>query len=132
MAEKRLAYYRWEDADPVQKDRWTAWTVSVYAPTYDRPYITVLLSMANGGGRCLTRYKSLDAVRARINIPSDGIERLELAITRAGIILVSLLKDLKIIDHAHSLPEGYQLVRTDTGEAIAEAERIIREGNSNG
>ena len=63
---------------------------------------------------------------------SDGIERLELAITRAGIILVSLLKDLKIIDHAHSLPEGYQLVRTDTGEAIAEAERIIREGNSNG
>ena len=102
MAEKRLTWYRWEDPDPIQKDRWTAWTVSVYAPTYDRPFVSVLLSMANGGGRCLTRYRSLDALRLRLIVPEEGIERLELALTRAQRILVQIQADLRLIADARS------------------------------
>jgi hypothetical protein len=127
MAEKRLAYYRWEDPDPFKKEQWTAWTVSVYAPTYDRPYVSVLLSVANGGGKCLTRYASLEAIKVRVNIPKDGVERLELALTRAIEIERQVRADLLLLDHSHSLPEGGQIIRTDTGQVIAEAEKILKE-----
>jgi hypothetical protein len=115
MAERRLSWYRWEDPDPIHKDRWTAWTVSVYAPTYDRKYVSILLSMANGGGRCLTRYSSLDELRKRINIPEEGIERLELALTKAHLILIDVLKDMQLITDAKS------------GALLQTVERMLRE-----
>jgi hypothetical protein len=115
MAERRLSWYRWEDPDPKQRDRWTAWTVSVYAPTYDRRYVSVLLSMANGGGRCLTRYASLDELRKRIHVPEEGIERLEMALGKAQLILVDILKDLQLISDAKS------------GALLQSVERMLRE-----
>ncbi len=113
--EKRLAYYRWEDPDPIAKDRWTAWTVSVYAPSYDRAYVSVLLSMANGGGKCLKRYASLDDLRKVVHIPDEGIERLELALTRARSLLVDIRRDLKLIEDAHS------------GNLVQSIEQMLRE-----
>lgn len=124
---KRLAYYRFEEIDPVNKEMWTAWVISIYAPDYEHQHVSLLLSVANGGGRCLMRFKSVAALRRRVNIPGEAIERLELAEGEGLRMLERLRADLKLIDHSHTLLENGAIVRTDTGEVIKEAERIIQE-----
>ena len=122
MAEKRLTWYRWEHRDPMAKEKWTAWTVSIYAPTYERNHVSVLLSIANGGGRCLTTYGSLEALYGRVVVPVEGRERLERGITQAEAILGQIRRDLRLLAVPDSLPPGAHLVRTDTGEIVREAE----------
>ena len=123
---KRLTWYRWEWRDPYRKELWTAATVSVYEPTYEMPFVSFLISIANGGGRVLMRCCSLAEAQSRVVIPDKAIERLSLAETRARIILDDIKRDLRAIADIRSLSPGSQIVRTDTGEVIAEAERILR------
>jgi len=136
MAKKRLTWYRWEWRDPYRKELWTACTVSVYEPTYEMPFVSVLISIANGGGRVLMRCASVMEAKHRVGIPEEGMERLELAVTRAEIILTDIKRDLRAIADIRSMAPGSQIVRTDTGEVIAEgeqaiteAERILKEAN---
>jgi hypothetical protein len=126
MAEKRLTWYRWEDRDPIAREKWTAWTVSVYAPTYERRYATILLSVANGGGRCLTRYASLGELRRRVTVPEDGIERLERAEVTALSLLVEIRRDWELIQRARAMKPGETLVNATTGEILSQAEDILR------
>ena len=122
---RRLTWYRWEWQDPIHPDMWTACTCSVYQPTYELPFVSVLVSIANGGGKVLFRCSSLEQAQQRIVIPDEGIERLQLAITKAQGYLEDIQEDLRLILNAHTLEGGGQIVRTDTGEILAEAERII-------
>ena len=130
MNSKRLAYYRWEWPDPVHKNLWTACTVSVYPPTYDRPYVSILVSIANGGGKVLMRVPSVKEAQRRTGMPDEAVERLQLAETRAIGILAEIKRSLRLIAESLSLSPGGQVVRTDTGEVLAEAEKIIKEAQS--
>lgn len=127
----RLTYYRWEWQDPVQERYWTAVTISVYAPTYERPYPSVLVSIANGGGRILFRCQSIEAAKKRLIIPEVGLERLENAYRVGQELEIAIKKDLALLYTAGTLPQGAGLARTDTGEIVSErgaveqAERIV-------
>lgn len=125
----RLTYYRWEWPDPFKPDKWTAATVSVYAPCMEYPFVSVFVSVANGGGHTLFRCKSLEQVKEHIIIPGEGMERLERAYTRGREMLAMLQRDMRILYAAKDLPAGVGLARTDTGEivsdAVSAAERII-------
>ena len=123
MGNKRLSWVRWEWADPYSKDRWSACTVSIYSPTYDRPYVSVLISMANGGGRFLMRTKSLKDAMERVVIPDWGIERLQLAETQAINELEGINRDLRLLYDAKQ--PGAKIINTETGEVLAEAEKIL-------
>ena len=127
MSNKRLAYYRWEWPDSIHKNLWTACTVSVYQPSYDMPFVSVLISIANGGGRVLMRTSSVAEAARRTGMPIEAMERLQLAETRAMGLLDDIKNNLRIIDNAHSLQPGSNLIRTDTGEIVAEAEKIIKD-----
>src|SRR4030042_680149 len=116
---KRLTWLRWEVQDPIEKRHWTAFTVSIYAPTEERRYVSVLTSIANGGGKVLFRTSSVAEAHKVILIPEEGKERLEMAEIKARVILKRVLHDQRIIDHANSLAPGAKLVRTDTGEVVA-------------
>jgi len=125
MRKSKLAWARWEWQDPYQGGYWTACTVSIYRPTYDYPHVSILVSMANGGGKCFMRCSSLDQAMERVVIPGKYLERLRLAETRACEEMERIKTDLRLIYDA-SQP-GSKLVNAD-GEIIAEAERILRDG----
>jgi hypothetical protein len=93
----RLGWYRWEVADPQQPNYWTATTVSVYEPTYERPYISILVSIANGGGRVLYRAASLEDAQLRTGMDYTGFKKLEVAVIKAKGKLLEVQADLKLI-----------------------------------
>lgn len=124
---QRLAWYRWEYPDPIHKNLWTAYTVSVYPPTYDRPYVSILVSIANGGGKVLMRAATVKEAQRRTGMPDEAMERLQLAETRAITLLSDIRRDLQVIADVKSLSPGASLVRTDTGQVIAEVEQLLKE-----
>lgn len=124
---KRLAYYRWEWPDSIRKDMWTACVVSVYQPSYDLPFVSVLISISNGGGKVLMRTGTVEEAARRTGMPQEAMERLRLAETRAHEILNEIKENLRIIAGARSLSPEASLVRTDTGEVLKQAEKIIQE-----
>ena len=121
-----LSWYRWEWTDPYHPDFWTACTVSIYAPTYERPYVSVLGSIANGHGRVLMRCPTLQEAYSRVGVPEVGRERLELAYTKAQGLLAEVHRDLRLIMGAKGLEPGSVVIRTDTGAIVAEAEQILK------
>jgi hypothetical protein len=138
MAKQRLGWYRWEWADPYKPDMWTACTVSIYKPSFDYPFVSVLISIANGGGKVLMRVKTLEEAKRRTGMSDEGYERLSMAFTKAQEELEGIERGLKLIYGAKDLPPDAVIVRSDTGQIISEskaeykvtteAERILQEG----
>jgi hypothetical protein len=93
----RLGWYRWEWADPYSQGNWTACTISIYEPTYERPYIGILVSIANGGGRVLFRCATLEEAQQRTGLDYTGYKKLEVAVIKAKSILLEVQADLKAI-----------------------------------
>jgi len=89
----------------------------------------VLISIANGGGRVLMRCANLEEAKSRVVIPEEGWERLELALTKAQGILEVIQRDLRILSGLQTMAPGSSLVRTDTGEVVAEVEKLLREAH---
>lgn len=125
LRHNRLTYYRWEWHDPYHSEFWTACTVSIYAPTYEMPFVSVLVSFANGKGRVFMRTKTLDSLPFGIVLPSEGRERLERALTQAQVILNGINDNLRLVMGAQNLEPGARVIRTDTGEVIRQAEEIL-------
>jgi hypothetical protein len=59
-------------------------------------------------------------------LPSEAKERLGRAVTTAEEYKQEIMRDLRYISERRAMPPGVGLARTDTGEIIAEAEKIIR------
>ncbi len=122
---KRLSWYRREVRDPYQPQYYTAITCSVYAPTMERPYASVLISIANAGGRVLLRVTDIEAAQRVIWLPLEAIGRLTAAVIKANEQADQVEQDMRVIFERRRLPAGAGLARTDTGEIVAEAERIL-------
>ncbi len=121
---KREGYYRWEHRDGHNQEYWTAFTASVYRPTYDRPFVSVLLSIANGGGRVLMRFASVSDLRTCVVMPPDGVVRIESAYNRAMEHMAEVNSRLRALREMERNPDA-RLVVPSTGEILSEAERII-------
>ena len=118
---QRLGWYRWEWADPYKPNMWTACTVSIYKPTYEMPFVSVLVSIANGGGRVLMRTKTLEEAQRRTGMGAEGYERLSVTFTKALDELDKVQRDMRLIYGAKDLPPDAVIVRTDTGQIISES-----------
>ncbi len=121
----RLAWYRWTLKDCYSPKFWTAFTIGVYAPSRDRPVVAVLFSIANGGGKVFMRFRSMAELQQYFILPNDkqAIDRLLQAEVEAGKLADQFEADMKLIlDAKHRR----QLIDADTGEIVAEAERIIK------
>ena len=127
---KLLARYRNEVHDPYEPQYYTAITVSVYAPTIAKPYTSVLVSFANAGGRVLCRFKDMAALRKIFEFSPEDNQRLGAAVRQGELLADVIDRDWHLIQERRKLPQGTSVVRSDTGEVIAEAEKIIREAQS--
>ncbi len=114
----RLTYARWEYVDPRKPEHWTAFNVSVHAPTTSNPYCSLLVSMSNAGGHCTFRAASLAQVRQLLIIPPEKIARLELAERVSLAQVAQLEREFQLLYDIRNLPEGAKLARTDTGEIL--------------
>ena len=122
---KRLAWHRWEIKDGFDQSKWTAFTISVFAPSYEHPYASVLVSIANGGGRVLMRLRTVSDAQSLFAIPGEIIDRLNRAVEQGEIEAQAIERDMRLALERRNLPAGTGLARTDTGQIVAEAERII-------
>lgn len=120
---QRITWIRWEVPDPFNSRYWTAYIVQIYKPSYDYPHVTVLYSMANGGGKCKTRYRSVKELLAHHHIPEHYLERLYTGETYAWECLEGIRED---IANLGMLKKGAKLVDIASGEILNEAERILK------
>ena len=74
------------------------------------------------------RIEILKGVLLAFKLPESARERLSLALVEANHEADRIEQDYKLIFAKRQLAPGGSIVRTDTGEIIAEAERIVRGG----
>jgi hypothetical protein len=84
------------------------------------------MSVSNANGRLLMRYLSIESLQERFVIPEHYITRLVDGFKLASIEADKIQTQFKTMMKISNLSPGTQLVRTDTGEVVAEAERIIK------
>lgn len=123
-----LGWWREEVHDPYNPEYWTAINVSVMSPMMEKPYVSVLISFSNANGRVTMRVRDIKEASEVVVIPIEDAMRLESAVIKGNKIADEIEKDYKLIFERRKLPPGVSLIRTDTGEIISEAEKILREG----
>ena len=123
-----ITWARWKFYDSYDKRYFTTFTASVLRPSFEYPVASVMMSVVNAGGRVFMRFATLENLRNLFIIPEEYAERLEVAYRKA-IFEAGIIQDKqKALYKMNDLSPGSKVVRTDTGEIIAEAEDIIREG----
>lgn len=125
---RRLTWCKWERKDSYDKEKYTTFHISIYSPTWERPYVTLLISISNGGGRVFFRAASVADLQSVLIVPGHYLERLMEAEQEALRIADQVGRDMRLALQARNLAPGSCVVRTDTGEIIAEAERILGGG----
>ena len=124
---KCLAYYRREIRDPYDDRYWTAITCSILEPTAEWPVPSVHISVANARGKVLFRVHDVDEATRIVRLPTKAKARLQTAFRNASVMADRIEADMKLMFARRQLAPGSHIVRTDTGEIVAEAERILKE-----
>lgn len=124
---RRLTWAEWKTYDPFDREKYTTFYLSVYEPTWERPYPSILLRMSNGSGSVFCRFATLEALEAVFVLPGGYGDRVRVAIGKANKIADEITAAMKMAMHKRQLAQGAQIIRTDTGEILAEAERIVRD-----
>jgi len=83
--------------------------------------------MSNGSGSAFCRFASLESLKQVFVMPSSFQERVETAIKKANLIADDISNDMRLAMNRRQLAQGGQIIRTDTGEILAEAERIVND-----
>ena len=133
---QRLSWWRAEYRDPYEPRYYTAVTCTVMAPNLQRPYVSVLITIANAAGMVKLRVRDIVEARSVIAIPDHAAGKLQAAVDKGNRQADQIERDLRVMFERRKLPEGEGLARTDTGEivaeadkAVAEVERIMKESN---
>ncbi len=84
-----------------------------------------MMSIVRGDKRLLMRYRSLEDMRGVFVIPGDNVERLETGFSQALVQAGKIQKQLRAAMAMQNLAPGGQVIRTDTGEILAEVERLL-------
>ena len=126
----KLAYFTRRIADPYNKGFYTTFEVFVPKPTLETPLPCILIAIRNGYQRLFFRVSSLKEISSSFRIPQSAKGRLAMALVEANHEADKIEQDYKLLFAKRQLSPGSQIIRTDTGEVIAEAERILREKRS--
>lgn len=121
----RLTWAKWRVYDPFDRERYTTFYVSVYEPSWEFPFASLLIRVTSGKGSMFHRFASVDDFMDVYVVPEVYVNRLREAMWKAEEIADGVNEDMKLAMNRRQLAKGGQIVRTDTGEILAEAERII-------
>lgn len=122
-----ITWARWRINDSYAKEFYTVFTASVLRPNFEYPLATVSMSIVKGSRRMFLTFATLEDLRAVFVIPAAYNERLEFAYQEATEEMQTIIDKQQALHRMANLAPGSQIVRTDTGEVIAEAERILKE-----
>ncbi len=125
---KVLARARWEKVDCFDTRYRTIYTVSVLKPSFEYPVACVSWSEVKGNYRIFDRFMALEDIQQFHVIPEEYLERLHLAYGEALRQAEAIRKQQSVYHEVAKLQPGTKLVRTDTGEIIADVERFLKEG----
>ncbi len=120
-----LSWDRSEYRDPYEPKYYTAISCAVMSPTYDRPWASLLVSVANAGGKTTLRFATLEAAQKYFVLSPHCISKMIPALAEANRMADEIEADLRLSQQRRRLPQGVGLARTDTGEIVSEAERIL-------
>ena len=126
---KVVTWCRWKVQDPYDKRFLVNYTASVLKPSFETPVPCISMSIVTAAGRVFVRFRCLEDLRQVFVVPSEYIERLQEGYATAIVEANKLQTHLKTMMKSGDLAPGSYVVRTDTGEIVAEAERIIKEGD---
>ena len=126
-----ITWARWKLPDPYTKENFTIFTASVLKPSFEFPIASVSMSIVKGRYKVFLRLPSLKDLAGIFIVPEQYQERLHRAYGQALEEAETIQKHQKTLYKMQGLAPGSHVVRTDTGEIIAEAERIIRDNAAN-
>ena len=122
----KLSWVAKKILDVYNPQKYTRVEVFVPKPTMEAPYPCLLVSIRNGHSKLFFRVNDLASYYDFFRLSVEEEARLRVGLERATAEADRLEEDAKLLFQRRHLPEGAQWVRTDTGEVIAEAERILR------
>ena len=125
-----ITWCRWRHSDAFDDRFSVSYTASVLSPSYEYPIPCLSMSVVTAAGRIFVRFATIEALEQLYVVPGEYRDRL-IAGYNMGLQQSEQIREhLRMIMHAKGLEPGASIVRTDTGEIIAEAERIMRDGNA--
>jgi hypothetical protein len=108
-------------------EHYSVFTASVLKPDYEHPVPVVAMSVVKGRDRVFIKFPTLDALHKLFVVPEIYIERLATGWMQAVEEAAIIQKQLKTLMQLSKLAPGSQVVRTDTGEVIAEVESFLKD-----
>jgi len=114
--------------DPYNSKGYTRLTLLVPKPTTEDPLPCILVSIRNGHSKLFFRVSSIAEYKSAFELATEEEERIQEALIQAHKEADKIVNDMKLLIRKNRLPDGVKWVQTDTGEIIAEAERILKEG----
>jgi len=125
-----ITWCRWKIGDPFDDRFYSIFTASVLKPSWEYPIASVAMSIVKGNHKLFMRIATLESLYSVFVIPEVYRERLSVAWGEAVTDACNIRDKQRLLHNIGNLEPGSAVVRTDTGEIIAEAERIMRDGNA--
>ncbi len=122
---QKLAWVRKKIVDPYNPKAWLDLELFVPKPTRDNPLPCILVSVRNGHSKLFFRLQDVSDFVKGFSLTRRMKERLKLGLVQANAEADEIEKDLRLLMARRKHPAS-TLVDTDTGEVIAEAERILK------
>lgn len=124
-----ITWARWKVTDPFSDKYYSIFTASILKPTWQYPIACATMAISKGRQKVFMRLP-YEALKEVFVIPQEYQERLEEGYQQAQTEALEIQKQQKALWKMSNLANGSHVVRTDTGEIIAEAERIMRESGT--
>ena len=123
---KSITWASWKTTDSLDPEHFTIFTAFILKPSWEYPVASAAMTIRRGTKKILLRM-SYESLRTLFNVPEEYRERLDAGHRQAIAQMKDIIKQQKVYHKTADLSPGSCIVRTDTGEIIAEAERIMRE-----
>jgi len=104
--------------------------VMVPRPSLQAPLPCILITLSNGHKKIMLRVRSLEEYYEAFRLTVEEEEKIRLALAEANREANQIETDMRLLFEKRRMSPGEKWVNPETGEVIAEAERIIKEGNS--
>jgi len=120
-----ITWCRWKVVD-MDGEHYTVITVSVPKPGYQYPTACLLVSLTSGSRKVMMRFSDIKGLKQVFVVPCEYDERIGVGYGEAVKVADGIQRQLRAVMKMGGLGEGGKVIRTDTGEIIAEAENIIK------
>jgi len=121
-----VTWARWTVQDPIDEEHYTIFTASILKPSWEYPIVCASMAIRKGIKKIFIRL-SYGGLLATFVIPDEYRERLDLGYKEALSIAEYIQSKQRALHRLSNIPPGAKVIRTDTGEIIAEVEQYLKE-----